>query len=152
MQTKTPDGLGAYLGDGMQHTPNTPIRSQVLASLLEELLTTREQKELPMQKKVATLDMKPSLVRAIGEYNKAVDNLLSLEVHINNAMSAVESFTKPPSAREKLSGFHVLLDSFTSQVAEEVKIEGRGGQGKDRSVEAKAALIAYVESLVRSNT
>ena len=43
MQTKAPDGLGAYLGDGMPHTPNTPIRSQVLADLLEELLVLRDQ-------------------------------------------------------------------------------------------------------------
>ncbi len=41
MRTKAPDGLGAYLGDGMPHTPNTPIRSQVLADLLGELLVLR---------------------------------------------------------------------------------------------------------------
>jgi hypothetical protein len=43
MQTKTPDGLGAYLGDGMPHTPDVPIRSQSLANLLEELLQLRRQ-------------------------------------------------------------------------------------------------------------
>lgn len=50
MQTKAPDGLGAYLGDGMPHTPNVPIRSQVLVSLLEELLLLRDQNLAQMKR------------------------------------------------------------------------------------------------------
>jgi hypothetical protein len=47
MQTRSPDGLGSYLGDGMPHQPRVDIRSEVLASLLEELLSLMTLRQRP---------------------------------------------------------------------------------------------------------
>lgn len=157
MKTRTPDGLGAYLGDGMPHQPRVDIRSQDLVSLLEELLflrntqgnhmTSCKQSVLSfLNPETPDVNDPPSLVRSIARYNEHLESLKIIEADIRLARQGNTS--DRIGMRKFMEEFRVLLNKLTLAVLTETRIACRGGTAGSDSVDAEAQLILHVQTFL----